>query len=91
MNKTIFMIQYFRMQTMVSVVLSFDEDVGGWAAWLQDIPAYGQGETPQLAIDDLKNALALYIETVGKREFMTQLAPPSQSLSLPLSDLVPAS
>ena len=46
------------MNTMVSVTLSFDEEIGQWAAWLPDIAAYGQGATPQEAIEDLKKALS---------------------------------
>jgi len=75
---------------MVSVTLSYDEEINQWGAWLPDVAAYGQGETPQEAIDDLKEALALYIEEVGYEKFLAELAPPAQSLSLPLSDLVEA-
>ena len=75
---------------MVSVTLSYDEEIDQWGAWLPDITAFGQGDTPQDAIEDLKKALALYIEEVGYKKFLEELAPPAQSLSLPLSDLVEA-
>jgi len=75
---------------MVSVTLSYDEEIDQWGAWLPDVAAFGQGDTPQAAIEDLKKALALYIEEVGYKKFVEELAPPAQSLSLPLSDLVEA-
>lgn len=73
---------------MVSVVLSYDGEIDQWGAWLSGVSAYGQGDTPQGAIEDLKEALALYIEEVGREKFLENLEPPSQTLSLPLSDLV---
>lgn len=40
-----------------------DPDQGGFTARLPDIPAYGEGETENEAIDDLKEALRGYVET----------------------------
>ena len=74
----------------VSVTLSYDEKIDQWAAWLSGISAYGQGCSPQEALESLKEGLALYIQEVGREKFLKELDPPAQSLILPLSDLVPA-
>lgn len=78
------------MPTMVSVSLSYDQEINQWGAWLPDVAAFGAGATPQEALEDLKRALTLYIEESGRETFLKNLAPPIQSLSLPLSDLVQA-
>ena len=78
------------MDTMISVTLSFDEKAHQWGAWVADIAAFGVGDSPPEAIEDLKKALALYIETVGRKQFLKELAPPVQAISLPLRDLVQA-
>lgn len=49
----------------VSVELIPDPELGGYTARLPDIPAYGEGETEQAAIADLREALAGYIEAIG--------------------------
>ena len=58
---------------VVSLIVELipDHDLGGFTARLPDIPAYGEGETEELAIDDLKDALRGYIETLA---WMTLLA-----------------
>jgi predicted RNase H-like HicB family nuclease len=47
------------------VELIADDDEGGYTARVPDIPAYGEGETEEEAIADLKEALRGYIETFG--------------------------
>jgi predicted RNase H-like HicB family nuclease len=42
-----------------------DPEQGGYTARLPDIPAYGEGETEEEAIADLKEALRGYIEAFG--------------------------
>jgi predicted RNase H-like HicB family nuclease len=42
-----------------------DPEQGGFTARLPDIPAYGEGETEEEAIADLREALRGYIETFG--------------------------
>ena len=42
-----------------------DSEQGGFTARLPDIPAYGEGETENEAIEDLKEALRGYVETFG--------------------------
>ena len=76
------------MQTMVSVVLSYDEEIRQWGAWLPDVAAYGVGASVEEAVASLKEALALYVEEVGKKKFLEEVAPPLQVISLPLGSLV---
>ena len=53
-----------------------DPDQGGFTARLPDIPAYGEGETEQEAIADLREALTGYIETFGLKDAMNRLVTP---------------
>ncbi|MFH0770301.1 MAG: hypothetical protein V1926_02890 [Candidatus Peregrinibacteria bacterium] len=78
------------METIISVTLSFDGKKKQWCAWVPDIAAYGVGKSPPAALADLKSALSLYVESVGRKRFLKELSPPVQSLSLPLRDLVEA-
>ena len=73
---------------MISVMLSFDEELQQWAAWVPDVAAYGVGKSVEAAVTDLKKALSLYIEEVGRKRFLQEVAPPSQSISIPLGSLV---
>ena len=50
-----------------------DPEQGGFTARLPDIPAYGEGETEQEAIDDLKEAVRGYIETFGLEDALADL------------------
>jgi predicted RNase H-like HicB family nuclease len=49
----------------LTIELIPDPEQGGFTARLPDIPAYGEGETEQEAIEDLKEAVRGYIETFG--------------------------
>ena len=49
----------------VAVELIADPTEGGYTARVPDIPAYGEGETEDAAIADLKEALRGYIEAFG--------------------------
>lgn len=49
----------------LTIELIPDEEQGGFTATLPDIPAYGEGETEAEAIEDLKEALRLYIDVRG--------------------------
>ena len=49
----------------VTIELIPDPDEGGFTACVTDIPAYGEGDTEAEAIEDLKEALRLYIEQRG--------------------------
>jgi predicted RNase H-like HicB family nuclease len=50
-----------------------DTDQGGFTARLPDIPAYGEGETENEAIEDLKEALRGYVETFGLDDALTRI------------------
>ena len=50
-----------------------DPEQGGFTARLPDIPAYGEGETEQEAIDDLKDAIRGYIETFGLEDALNRV------------------
>ena len=76
----------------LTVDLIPDPEIGGYTARVPDIPAYGEGETEEEAIADLKEALGAYIEAFGLDEATTRLNPPSslRQLDLELEDLVRA-
>jgi len=67
-----------------------DVEEGGFTARVPDIPAYGEGETAEEAVADLREALTGYIETFGFQEAATRLSPPSSLLEVDwsLEDLV---
>ena len=60
----------------VSVELIPDHELGGYTARVPDIPAYGEGETEQAAIADLKEALRGYIEAFGLEDALERLIAP---------------
>jgi predicted RNase H-like HicB family nuclease len=61
----------------VVVELIPDVDEGGYTARIPDIPAYGEGDTEDEAIADLKEAIRGYIETFGLEDAMARLASPT--------------
>lgn len=65
-----------RMARVVVEIIP-DPELGGFTARLPDVPAYGEGETEQDAIADLKEALRGYIETFGLEDATSRLATPS--------------
>ena len=77
---------------LLTVELIPDPEMGGYTARVPDIPAYGEGETEEQAIADLKDALSAYIEAFGIDEATNRLNPPStlRHLDLELEDLVRA-
>jgi predicted RNase H-like HicB family nuclease len=64
-------------KSMITVELIPDPDEGGYTARLPDIPAYGEGETEDAAIADLKEALRGYIETFGLDDALARISSPS--------------
>ena len=60
--------------TIVDIELIPDEEQGGFTARIPDIPAYGEGETEQEAIDDLKGALQGYVETFGVEDAKSRVS-----------------
>lgn len=65
---------------MVAIELIADPDVGGYTARLPDIPAYGEGETQEEAVADLKEALKGYIEAYGLEDALSRLCSPTLTL-----------
>ena len=57
--------------------LTPDPELGGYTARLPDIPAYGEGETEEALIADLKDALSAYVEAFGLKDALSRLKPPS--------------
>ena len=59
------------MELAVELIPDFDD--GGFTARLPDIPAYGEGETEEEAIDDLQEAIRGYIEAFGQADLQSRL------------------
>ncbi len=59
----------------LNVELIPDEEQSGFTAIIPDIPAYGEGDTEAAAIEDLKEALRLYIEVRGVDQSMLLVRP----------------
>lgn len=53
-----------------------DPDEGGFTARMPDIPAYGEGQTEEEAIADLRDALKGYIETFGVEDAISRAIMP---------------
>ena len=64
-------------RTSISVELIPDPELGGFTARLPDIPAYGEGETEEAAIADLKEAVRGYIEAFGLDDALSCLSSPA--------------
>lgn len=75
-----------------TVELIPDLEEGGFTARVPDIPAYGEGETADEAMADLREALRVYVEAFGVEETMSRLNPPSElrRMDLDLEDLIRA-
>lgn len=68
----------------LTVELIPDPDFGGFTARVPDIPAYGEGETEEEAIADLKEALCAYVEEFGIADAMSRLNAPSSLCQIEL-------
>jgi predicted RNase H-like HicB family nuclease len=65
-----------------------DPEQGGYMARLPNIPAYGEGETENEAIDDLKEAIRGYIDAFGLEDALSRVAQPAlRTIELDLMDL----
>ena len=69
-----------------------DVEQGGFTARVPDIPAYGEGNTEEEAIADLREALTAYIEAFGIEDALARVNSPSslRRLDIELEDLVRA-
>jgi len=57
----------------IVVELIPDLEQGGFTARVPDIPAYGEGETEEEAITDLREAICGYIEVFGLDDAVAQI------------------
>ena len=73
----------------LTVELIADPDEGGFTARVPDIPAYGEGETEDEAITDLREALRGYIQAFGLDDALARLSSPIsiRHIELNLADL----
>jgi predicted RNase H-like HicB family nuclease len=68
----------------ITVELISDREFGGFTARVPDLPAYGEGETEEEAIADLREAIRGYIETFGLADALARISGP---LELPQVDV----
>ncbi len=61
----------------IPVEIIEDLEEGGFTARVPDIPAYGEGETEEEAIADLKEALEGYIDAFGLEDALARLSTPT--------------
>ena len=80
---------YLGMAQQLTVELIPDPEVGGFTARVPDIPAYGEGDTEEEAIADLKEALRAYIDAFGLDDALARLNVPTtlRQLDWDLHDL----
>jgi len=73
----------------IAIELIRDPDEGGFTASIPDIPAYGEGDTEDAAIADLKDALRAFIEAAGLDEALSRIRPRAviRELDLDLAEL----
>jgi predicted RNase H-like HicB family nuclease len=65
-----------------------DPEQGGYTARLPDIPAYGEGETEEDAIADLKEALRGYIDAFGLEDAKARVSSPTiRQIDMDLAEL----
>mgnify|MGYP005836255251 CR=1 FL=1 len=53
-----------------------DPDEGGFTARIPDLPAYGEGDTEEAALADLREAVRGYIETFGLDDAKSRIVAP---------------
>jgi predicted RNase H-like HicB family nuclease len=71
----------------LTVELIPDPEFGGFTR-VPDIPAYGEGETEEEAIADLREALRGYVETFGLEDALARVNAPTslRELEMELED-----
>ena len=64
---------------MVRLTIELIPDVehGGFTARVPDIPAYGEGETEDEAIADLREALKAYVQAFGPEDALARVNEPA--------------
>lgn len=61
---------------LLTVELIPDLDLGGYTARIPDIPAYGEGDTEDAALADLREAVRAYIEAFGIDDALSRICSP---------------
>jgi predicted RNase H-like HicB family nuclease len=64
------------MQSLTVEIIP-DAGQGGFTARVPDIPAYGEGETEDEAVADLREALAAYVEAFGLEDALSRVNAPT--------------
>jgi predicted RNase H-like HicB family nuclease len=73
----------------ITVELIADPEQGGFTARIPDLPAYGEGETEEEAIADLKEAVRAYIDAFGVDDALARISRPAiREVDWNLADLV---
>lgn len=72
----------------VAIELIPDPELGGFTAFIPELPALGEGKTEQEAIEDLKEGIALYIEEFGLEEALSRIVSLSRIRTINFGDLV---
>lgn len=73
---------------VVTVAFVWDEKLRRFSAYIPDVPAYGEGTTKEEALADLRKAIALYVEEVGRDHFLSEVVAPLEYEKFQLSSLV---
>ena len=74
--------------SMITIAYVWDKDLKRFSAYIPDVAAYGEGATKEEALQSLKQALVLYIEEVGKEQFLSEVIGPVEYETLQLGSLV---
>ena len=76
----------------ITIQFILDPELGAYTAYIPDIPAYGEGNTKEEALADLKEALIGYIETFGMKDAIEKLSPPisTQHMNIDLAEFAKA-
>ena len=53
-----------------------DPELGGFTARVPDIPAYGEGDTEEEVLSDLREALQTYVEAFGLDDALARVNSP---------------
>lgn len=63
------------MTTLPNVAIELIPDIeqGGFTAFIPDLPAFGEGETKEEAVADLKKAIQLYVDEFGMEEALSRV------------------
>ena len=73
---------------IVTIVFIPDTEIGGFTAHIPNIPAYGEGETEEEAVADLKVGVQAYIEENGMEATLALLNSPSNMRAVDFGELV---